>query len=128
MTINGKQKRIKSLDIEKSAKESIFQAEEEIIDQQNRQFDLGERSDGSNFASENIKFVKDKRVYHYRKLYWTGAFRKGLEITKQMTIDSKDPKSKEIRGAIGDELFGLSKISVKHILPIIKDFFFKKLQ
>lgn len=128
MTINGKQKQIKSLDIEKSAKESILQAEEEIIDQQNRQFDLGERSDGSNFASENIKFVKDKRVYHYRKLYWTGAFRKGLEITKQMTIDSKDPKSKEIRGAIGDELFGLSKISVKHILPIVKDFFFKKLQ
>lgn len=128
MTINGKQKQIKSLDIEKSAKESIFQAEEEIIDQQNRQFDLGERSDGSNFASENIKFVKDKRVYHYKKLYWTGSFRKGLEITKQMTIDSKDPKAKEIRGAIGDELFGLSKISVKHVLPIIKDFFFKKLQ
>ena len=124
MTIKDKQNRIKSLAIEKSAKESIFQAEEEIIDQQNRQFDLGERSDGTNFASENIKFVKDKMVYHYRKLYWTGAFRKGLEITKQMTIDSKDSKA----NAIGDELFGLSKISVKHILPIIKDFFFKKLQ
>ena len=128
MTIKDKQNRIKSLDIEKSAKESIFQAEDEIIDQQNRQFDLGERSDGTNFASENIKFVKDKRVYNYRKLYWTGAFRKGLEITKQMTIDSKDSKSPDIAKAIGDELFGLSKISVKHILPIIKDFFFKKLQ
>ena len=45
-----------------------------------------------------------------------------------MTIDSKDSKANDIRDAIGDELFGLSKISVKHILPIIKDFFFKKLQ
>lgn len=128
MTINDKQKRIKSLDVKQCAGDAVIDSGREIIDQQNRQFDLGERSDGSNFSSENIKFVKDKRVYNYRKLYWTGAFRKGLEITKQMTIDSKDSKANDIRDAIGDELFGLSKISVKHILPIIKDFFFKKLK
>jgi len=128
MTTNQKQKQINNLDIEGLAKAAIFDAEDEIIDQQNRQFDLSERSDGSNFSEENIKFESSKGIFHYRKLYWTGEFRKGLQLQKDTSIDSTGSKAKNIRKALGDELFGLSEISIKQILPIIRDFFFKKLQ
>ena len=68
MTINDKQNRIKSLDVTQCAGDAVIDSGRDIIDQQERQFDLGERSDGNSFANDYIPFKAFGGTFHYYSL------------------------------------------------------------
>jgi len=125
MTINDKQKLIKSLDVRQCAGDSVIDSGREIIDQQERQFDLGERSDGTSFANEYIPFKAFGRTFHYYSLNWTGEFRRGLTITDDFRVESTDNKAPDISKAIGEELYGLQNESVSNVKPLVQANFIK---
>ena len=125
MTINDKQKLIKSLDVKQCAGDAVIDSGREIIDQQERQFDLGERSDGTSFANDYIPFKAFGRTFHYYSLNWTGAFRRGLTITDDFRVESTDQKAPDISKAIGEELFGLTNESVSDVKPVVQENFIK---
>ena len=125
MTINDKQKLIKSLDVRQCAGDAVIDSGREIIDQQERQFDLGERSDGTSFANEYIPFKAFGRTFHYYSLNWTGAFRRGLTITDDFRVESTDQKAPDISKAIGEELYGLQNESVSNVKPLVQANFIK---
>ena len=125
MTINDKQKLIKSLDVRQCAGDAVIDSGREIIDQQERQFDLGERSDGTSFANEYIPFKAFGRTFHYYSLNWTGAFRRGLTITDDFRVESTDKKAPDISKAIGEELYGLQNESVSNVKPLVQANFIK---
>ena len=125
MTINDKQKLIKSLDVTQCAGYAVIDSGREIIDQQERQFDLGERSDGSSFANDYIPFKAFGRTFHYYSLNWTGAFRRALTITDDFRVESTDPKAPEISKSIGEDLYGLTTESVADVKPVVQANFIK---
>ena len=127
MTINDKLERIKALNIEACAGDAIIDSGKELIDQQERQFDLGVRSDGTSFANDYIPFQAFGRTFHYYSLNWTGAFRRGLTITDDFRIESRDDKAPDISKAIGEELYGLTDESVGNTKEIVQDRFIKRL-
>ena len=125
MTINDKQKLIKSLDVRQCAGDAVIDSGRDIIDQQERQFDLGERSDGTSFANDYIPFKAFGRTFHYYSLNWTGAFRRGLTITDDFRVESTDQKAPDISKAIGEELYGLQNESVINVKPLVQANFIK---
>ena len=125
MTINDKQKRIKSLDVRQCAGDAVIDSGREIIDQQERQFDFGERSDGTSFANDYIPFKAFGRTFHYYSLNWTGSFRRGLTITDDFRVESTDQKAPDISKAIGEELYGLTNESVSDVKPVVQANFIK---
>lgn len=125
MTINDKQNRIKILDVTQCAGDAVIDSGREIIDQQERQFDLGERSDGSSFANDYIPFKAFGGTFHYYSLNWTGAFRRGLTITDDFRVESTDNKAPDISKAIGEDLYGLTTESVSNAKPVVQANFIK---
>ena len=125
MTINDKQKLIKSLDVRQCAGDAVIDSGREIIDQQERQFDLGERSDGTSFANDYIPFKAFGRTFHYYSLNWTGSFRRGLTITDDFRVESTDKKAPDISKAIGEDLYGLQNESVSNVKPLVQANFIK---
>ena len=132
MTINEKIQRIKALNIELCAGDAIIDSGKELIDQQERQFDLGQVADGSSFANDYIPFETfSGRIYHYYALKWTGAFRRGLTITDDFRIESRDKKAPDIYRAISEvsgELYGLTPESVGNTKDLVQDRFIKRVQ
>ena len=125
MTITDIQNRIKSLNVRQLAGDAVIESGRDIIDQQERQFDLGERSDGSSFANDYIPFKAFNRTFHFYSLNWTGAFRRGLTITDDFRIESRDDKAADIANAIGEDLYGLTDESVMNAKDAVQANFIK---